>query len=314
MDRILVNDPTMGTFAVSVPDALPCVGTAPVNWNNRDLPDWGTPLPFPAILDAMVAAGYTGTEYGAEFPTDPEELRASLAPRGLRLSGAYQWLHFRDDARLEGERRALERLLATLAATGCADLIVADAMTPERISLAGHVPLDGSAGLNDSEWSLLGRNLTSVAVQAAAWGIRTHYHNHVGSFVETPSEVDRLLHGLDFPTVDLCFDTGHYAYGGGDPTAFVAEHHDRIGYLHLKDVCPTALMAAREQRWSFLEALRHCIFCEFGDGIVDIPLVVDTLRTSGYVGWIVVEQDTSSRPPTESAAASRQYLREQCGI
>ncbi len=314
MDRGLVNDPSPGTFAVSLPNAAPCVGTAPINWNNGDLPDWRTPIPFPAILDEMVAAGYAGTEYGAEFPSDPVALQAALAPRGLRLSGCYQWLHLRDQARLDIERADLDHLLATLAAVGCADLIVADAMTPERIALAGHVPPDGRAGLKDDEWQLLARNAMAVARQAARWGIRAHFHNHVGSFVETPSELDRLLSCLDPATIDLCFDTGHFAYGGGDPTAFVAEHHDRIGYLHLKDVCPTALAAARAQGWSFLEALRHCIFCEFGDGIVDIPLVVDTLRASGYDGWIVVEQDTSARPPSESASASRRYLRDLCGI
>ncbi len=314
MEKCLVNNPTPGIFTVSLPGAMPCVGTAPINWNNGDLPDWRAPVPFPAILDEMVEAGYTGTEFGAEFPSDPAALHAALAPRGLRLSGAYQWLRLRNDDRLESERADLERLLATLAAVRCVDLIVADAMTPERIALAGHVPQDGSAGLKDDEWRRLARNVTSVARQAAGWGIRTHYHNHVGTFVETPSELDRLLSWLDPATIDLCFDTGHYAYGGGDPTAFVAAHHDRIGYLHLKDVCPTALAEAREQGWTFLEALRHCIFCEFGDGIVDIPLVVDTLRTSGYAGWIVVEQDTSARPPSESAAASRRYLRELCGI
>ncbi len=314
MEHSRVNEPTLGPLTVSFPTAVPCVGTAPVNWNNRDLPDWRTPTKFPAILDEMVAAGYEGTEYGAEFPSDPAELLASLAPRGLRLSGAYQWLHLQDNDRLERELADLEHLLATLAAVGSTDLVIADVMTPERIGLAGHVPSDGRAGLQDADWHRLACNAAAVARQAAGWGIRTHYHNHVGTYVETPSELDRLLNCLDFSTVDLCFDTGHYAYGGGDPTTFIAEHHDRIGYLHLKDVCPLALAEARERGWSFLDALRHCIFCEFGDGIVDIPLVVETLRASGYGGWIVVEQDTSGRPSTESATASRRFLREQCGI
>ena len=314
MNRSVAKHPVEGTFAVSPTTVSPCVGTAPVNWNNSDLVNWRPPTPFPALLDEMVSAGYAGTEYGSGFPTEPGELGAALAPRHLRLSGAYQWLHLRDDGQLERERADLARLLGTLAAVGCTDLIVADAMTPERVGIAGQVPPDDSAGLNDGEWAVLARNVTVVARQTLEWGIRTHYHNHVGTFVETPSELSRLLSSLDSSIIDLCFDTGHYAYGGGDPTEFIAEHHERIGYLHLKDVSPLVLAKARQERWSFLDALRHCIFCEFGEGMVDIPLIVDRLRTSRYGGWIVVEQDTSARPPTESAAASRRFLRDQCGI
>ena len=314
MERGFVHHPSLGSFTTTIPGALPCVGTAPINWNNGDLANWLPATAFPALLDEMAAAGYAGTEYGAEFPSDPNELRAALASRDLQLSGAYQWLHFRDESRLSSERIDLDRLLASLAAVGCGHLIVADAMTPERMALAGHIPADGSASLNDTDWDLLARSLTLVARQAASWGLRTHYHNHVGTFVETPAEVARLLDCLDGSDVDLCFDTGHYAYGGGDPTRFVAEHGDRIGYLHLKDVCPVALAEARQRQWSFHDALRHCIFCEFGDGIVDIPAIVSTLRDADYGGWIVVEQDTSRRPPSESALTSRRYLRERCGI
>jgi inosose dehydratase len=71
---------------------------------------------------------------------------------------------------------------------------------------------------------------------------------------------------------------------------------------------------ARAQGWSFLEALRHIIFCEFGAGIVDIPRVIDVLKANDYAGWVIVEQDTSARDSTESAKASRAYLRRVSGI
>jgi len=294
--------------------ATPLVGTAPVNWNNDDLPGWRTPVPFLAMLDEMAAAGYEGTEFGADFFRDIAQLRSELGQRQLRLAGSYQWLHLRDHEILEQEMVALSDTLEILVGCGSRDLIVADAMSPHRIAIAGQVPADGNAGLDDDGWNLLSSGLRLVSEQATAQGVQVHYHNHVGTYVETPAEVDRLLLETTGDDLDLCFDTGHFAYGGGDPTAFILEHRDRIGYLHLKDVSETVLEEAKRQRWSFLDALRQIIFCEFGEGIVDIPQVIAALRSGGYSGWVIVEQDTSSRPSTESSTASRAFLRNRCGL
>lgn len=294
--------------------ALPRVGTTPINWNNADLPDLAPEVPFPAILDEMVAAGYAGTELGANFPADPDSLRGALKVRGLALCGAYQWLHLLDDAALAAELGHLDRLAELLASSECPNVNVADALSAKRIALAGRVPRDGSAGLADAQWLKLGRNVEAVARRLASRGIRLRYHNHVGSYVETPDEVARLLAITDPDLVDLCFDTGHYAYGGGDPAEFVVEWHHRIGYLHLKDVDPVVLARVRGEGQGFLDALRSYVFCELGAGAVDVARVVKSLLALGYSGWMVLEQDTSRRPATVSARASRQYLRRCCAL
>ena len=277
-------------------------------------PDGVRPCHFRHILNEMAAAGYAGTEYNPMFGSDAEQLNAELSARNLRLAGSYQWLHLRDHETLDQEMVGLQTTIGMLVACGSSDLIVADAMSPHRIALAGHVPPDGSAGLSDDDWSLLAAGLRLVCEQATASGVRVHYHNHVGTYVETPAEVDRFLEETAGDDLDLCFDTGHYAYGGGDPTAFALKHGAKIGYLHLKDVSASVLAEARSQGWSFLDALRHIIFCEFGEGIVDIPRVIDVLKANEYAGWVIVEQDTSARDSTESAKASRAYLRRTSGI
>ncbi len=294
--------------------AGPVVATAPVNWNNVDLDGWSPPRSFPALLDEMVAAGYEATEYGGNFPSDADVLGAELSLRGMRLCGAYQGLPLLDDGAMSARRSALEALLDLLAAVGCRDLIVAFALTPERKAIAGRVPGDGSAGLSEAQWRTAARNLGVLGEAARGRGLRAHFHNHVGSYVETPAEIDRLLDLLDPDSMDLCFDCGHHAFGGGDPVAFVARHARRIGYLHLKDVDPVVLDRARERRLGFLGALREFVFCELGEGMVDVPALTRTLIDNGYRGWIVVEQDTTPRHPTESARANREYLRACCAL
>jgi inosose dehydratase len=290
------------------------VGTAPVNWNNSDLPDWRTPTPFPRILDEMAAAGYEGTEHDRQFPDDPATLRAALAERGLTLCASYQWLRFSHETGIEDDLAKIDAILEMLVAVGCETLVVADAMTAERIALAGRVPSDGSGGLAGAGWRRLGENLSRVVERAAAAGVKICYHNHVGSYVESPGECARLVELLPATGASLCFDTGHYAYGGGDPTSFVRDCSQLIGHLHLKDVDPDILAQARTAGWSFRDALRRIVFCPFGGGMVDIPAIVHALQAAGFDGWVVVEQDTCESDPTERAAAHREYLRSCCGI
>lgn len=290
------------------------VGTAPVNWNNSDVPDWREPTPFPRILDEMASAGYAGTEHDRQFPDDPAVLQAALTARGLRLCASYQWIHLSAKMGILDDLAALDPILDMLTAMGCETLVVADAMTPARIAHAGRVPPGGSLGLSSSGWQRLADNLTRVTERASARGIRTCYHNHVGSYVENPEECATLIDILPNTGAALCFDTGHYAYGGGDPTAFVRDHSKLIGHLHLKDVDPHVLARARSEGWSFVEALRHVIFSPFGSGSVDIPAIIAALQTTHFDGWVVVEQDTCQGDPTEGATANREYLRRCCGI
>jgi inosose dehydratase len=313
MDQVKASSAQSPTLNPKRPQTAVGVGTAPVNWNNDDLPNWRPQIPLEAMLDAMASAGYSGTEYGAGFPRDVGELRAELEPRSLQLCGSYQWLHFQHPTVFALELIDLDNVFRALSGLNCHNLIVASAMTPERIAIAGQVPADGKSGLPASGWTAMANGLEKVRDRAEAWNIRVHYHNHVGSHVESPDEVEHLVSILP-SGVDLCFDTGHYAFGGGDPLSFVRNHSNSIGYVHLKDVDKTVLNQARDQHLGFLNALRLYVFSELGKGGVDIGAVVSTLQSSGYVGWIIVEQDTCEGDPTETAKRNRDYLRSTCGI
>jgi inosose dehydratase len=285
------------------------IATAPVNWNNDDLTDWRTPVAFEELLRFMRHAGYTATEYGSNFPTTVEALRIALNRLDMSLCGAFQWLPLRDDVKLTDTLKQLSPKLALLQECGCHDLVIADMLVPERVQMAGQVPADGSASLDQQGFERIAAGAGRAAALASEAGIRVHYHNHVGTYVETPAEVDRLLPVLEPQGLDLCFDTGHYAYGGGNPAGFVAAHAPLIGYLHLKDVDGRMLAEAKERHWSFLEALRHIVFAPFGSGVVDIPGIIATLQQSEFAGWIVVEQDTCADDPTETARHNLDYLR-----
>lgn len=284
------------------------IATCPVNWNNNDIPGFKPITPFPEILDRMHDDGYCATEYDASFGSDSAQVLDQLRSHELLLTGSYQWVDFLthgDDATAYEELRPTLALLVDL---GCQNLIVSDSLRPHRVALAGRVPSDGSESLDDASYARIAGGIKAVAGIAAEYGIKVHYHNHVGSWIEAPHEVAALVAHLDTSSADLCFDTGHYAYGGGNPAQFIQENIDKIGYLHLKDVDTDAVAAARARKLTFLEALRECVFSPIGMGSADIPAILTVLVENDFDGWIVVEQDTCVGDPTETARQNLAFI------
>ncbi len=281
------------------------IATAVVNWNTPDIPDIFPWMPYAEALDHMVEAGYDATEWGPSMPTDPGELGEALGSRGLDLVGAFVGLGFRDPDQLEPE---IERALAIarfLTANGGTVLVAAEAGDDRRRGEAGHV--NEAAGLTDGQWRNLGRGLDELARRLQPLGMTLAFHNHVGTYVETPAETARLLDETDPALVGWCLDIGHLAFGGGNAVDLLPSYAGRVRHVHVKDVDGEILARARAEGWSFGKALASYIFPPLGQGVARIPEVVEALQGVGYDGWYVIEQDTAP-DPTATATANRRYL------
>jgi inosose dehydratase len=168
-------------------------------------------------------------------------------------------------------------------------------------------------GLAADQWHTYTAGAEKVACAVRdETGLRTVFHHHCAGFVETPAEVQTFLDLTDPDLLGLCFDTGHYRFGGGDPVAGLRRHTGRIWHVHFKDCQPEIAARSRQERWDYLKALHHGVFCELGKGDVDFPAVLAALHEIGYEGWIVVEQDVlpGMGRPKESARRNRRYLSE----
>lgn len=275
---------------------------------------WSPPFPYTTFLDELQGAGYSGTELGpyGYLPTDPAVLRAELDRRSLTLTSAFVPLRLKDTQLDLAPAREVAELLQAL---GARYLVLADALWPEREAVAGRVQ-ETDLRFTARDWDAAAGNLRKASELAAGFGLRCVFHHHAGTYIETPEECARLLELTD---LGLCLDTGHYAYGGGDPVQAVETLGRRIEYLHFKDVSAPHLEYVRRRQLDFLDAVRHGVFCPLGDGVVRFPALLDALRRIDYDGWAVVEQDvdatdTSASPPADSARASREYLRSQLGL
>jgi inosose dehydratase len=190
-------------------------------------------------------------------------------------------------------------------------IILADdnATDPVRTNNAGRVTPE--MGLAADQWHTYTAGAEKVACAVRdETGLHTVFHHHCAGFVETPAEVQTFLDLTDPELIGLCFDTGHYRFGGGDPVAGLRQHAGRIWHVHFKDCQPEIAARSRQERWDYLKALHHGVFCELGKGDVDFPAVLAALREIGYEGWIVVEQDVlpGMGRPKESARRNRVYL------
>jgi inosose dehydratase len=165
--------------------------------------------------------------------------------------------------------------------------------------------------MDEATWKVFAAGATSVARAVKdETGLRTVFHHHIGTWVETPGETRRLMEMTDPNLLGLCFDTGHCQFGGGDPVQMVTDYAARIWHVHFKDCSPEIAARSRVEEWDGVTAVGHGVFCELGKGGVRFPAVRDALAKIGYDGWIVVEQDVlpGMGAPKESARRNRDYL------
>lgn len=289
------------------------IGTASVNWSYDPHYTWVTPPPFDQMLDEMAASGYEGTEISYHFPTDVNLLRADLARRNLRAASTYLGVDLLDPATHEAEVARAEPVADRLQALGCDVLILADHTTPRRLEIAGRVNPDGSDGLSDAQWQAVAAGFNRIGEMLRRRGMRGVVHPHVGTYVETRAEIDRLCDMTDPALVGLCPDTGHLAYGGSDPESVFADYAPRIWYVHLKDIDADKLARVRAERLDFPSAVKLGAFVPLGQGMIDMGRIFGALSAVSYDGWVIVEQDAPAEP-LEAAMQSRAFLREQWGV
>ncbi|MCB9452841.1 MAG: TIM barrel protein [Anaerolineaceae bacterium] len=292
------------------------VANAPCSWGVIEGIE-GERYDYVRVLNEIAATGYAGTELGdwGFMPTDPAALRGELASRKLDLLASWVSVKLHDASQHEQSAADCVRtakLLAEVGGPGCFIVLGNDPYAdPIRTKHAGRVTPE--LGMSDAQWAVFAKGANYVAQRVMdATGLRTVFHHHIGTWVETPAETARFLDMTNPEIVGLVFDTGHWSFAGGDEVAGLKKHADRVWHVHFKDHEPNVARQSREQEWDGPTSVGHGIFPELGQGDVDFPAVLATLKAMGYDGWIVVEQDVlpGMGRPKESAQRNRDYLRQ----
>jgi inosose dehydratase len=291
------------------------IANAPCSWGVLEFDGMERSAPCAQVLDEIAATGYAGTELGdwGFMPTNPAALSEELSSRALSLLGAFVPVRLADASTHQAGIETAVRTARLLAATGEAPLVVlADDCATDRVRVARAGRVIRADSLSGEAWTTFARGCDNIARAVRdETGLRTVFHPHGASFVETPWEVDEVMQRTDPRLVGLCLDTGHLMLGGGDPIEIYRRYADRVWHVHFKDFEPRVFERARGESWDYFQAMQHGIFCELGRGAVDFAGMLRELRGHRYDDWIVVEQDVlpGLGSPAESARRNRDFLR-----
>lgn len=276
------------------------IGINPISWCNDDLPSLGGETTLDTILREGSEIGYQGFELGNKFPRTATELKAVLVPYGVEcVSGWYSG--YLAERSAEEEIAAVEGHLRLLVESGCQVMVYGEVGGSIQGQI-GTALYKRPTFTSEEAWQQYAAKLNIFAAHLASRGIKLAYHHHMGAFVETPADVDKLM-ALTGPDVGLLFDTGHMYFAGGDPLTELNKHIDRVVHVHCKDVRAEVLRRARNGSWSFLQSVLNGAFTVPGDGDIQFGPILARLAQHGYQGWLVVEaeQDPTIAPSYEYA-------------
>lgn len=290
------------------------LGIAPIAWTNDDMPELGAENTFEQTISEMALAGFTGTEIGNKYPKEPKILERYLTIRGLSVASAW-FSSFLTTEPYEKTAESFIKHRDFLSEMGAKVIVVSE----QGHSIQGKMdtPLfEKKPIFTEKEWQSLTKGLELLGELASEKNMMLVYHHHMGTGVQTSTDIKKLMEQTDPTKVSLLFDTGHLVFSGEDPLMIYDLYKERIKHIHLKDIRKEVAGKVKDERQSFLAGVKEGVFTVPGDGMIDFEPIMSVICQSNYEGWIVVEaeQDPAKANPFEYAVKAREYIKKISGI
>ena len=236
-------------------------------------------------LDAIAAIARAGFERVEifdgmllKYEDDDTVLRDKMQQSGVELTGVYSAGSFIYDEILEEEYYKISRTMKIASRLGARNLVLG----------GGALRYDG---IREEDYEKLARALDHLADMAEEMGMIASYHPHMGSLVETPAQIDKIM---ELSKISLCPDCGHVKRGGGDPYQVTKKYIDRIKYFHLKG------------------AEEDGTFCGLKKGVIDFDPIMELLVSRPEIE-LCVEDDGTRADPEQEALETAEYLKTWVG-
>ncbi|MCP9207439.1 sugar phosphate isomerase/epimerase family protein [Streptomyces sp. NEAU-Y11] len=290
------------------------VGSAPDSWGVW-FPDDEQQVPWQRFLDEVAEAGYSWIELGpyGYLPTDPARLTEETTRRGLTVSAGtvFTSLHRGPDV-WDATWAHVSQVAELTRAMNAGHLVVIPSFWRDDKTAEIIEPRE----LTAEQWRHLSTGMERLGREVReAYGLEIVVHPHADTHIDTEENVARFLDATDSDLVNLCLDTGHYAYCGGDSVKLIETYGERIGYLHLKQVDPEILADVVKNGVPFGPAVQRGVMCEPPDGVPALEPVLAAAQKLDVDLFAIVEQDMYPCPPDQPfpiAERTRRFLR-SCG-
>lgn len=259
-----------------------------------------SPTTVRAAVAGIAEAGFTAMHADVPSGMSAAEYRTLLSDHGVQPAPGYFGAYFDCSSdEVPALLDAAKRHAATQAELGLTEVFLASHLNPARIA---HPAIGADFAADRLE--LVIERVGATAAAITSQGVTPCFHPHVGSWIESVSEVRTLLDSVGPSTLSFGPDTGHLYWGGTDPAKIVADFADRVGAIHLKDVHRAAADKARESGADYGEATYgDHVWTEPGRGDVDFAAFFAALPDA-FDGWFVVEVDVPDLPSKEESTQS----------
>jgi len=242
---------------------------------------------LPDILNIVKPAGFAGIESEpgmlGSYYDDPSTLKDLLAQYNLQLGAIAFVCNWVNPDETEQERSEAERVFSYAKSFPGAHLVLVQAPGIDR------------SNLRQRQQNLISC-VNAIAARAVDHCLSCSYHPNSpdGSVIRIEADYKILLDALDSSLVGFAPDTGHIARGGMDVVKIFKMYRTLIKHVHFKDMTTSG-------GWTAM-----------GAGIIDFPAIVTMLKDTGYVGWIMIEEESPEAEVDPNAATTKngEYLRQ----
>ena len=152
----------------------------------------------------------------------------------------------------------------------------------------GHRPKERTTTRQfDLDLPLVAEVCGEVADYAARYGIVTNLENH-GRHFQGSERVHRLVDAVARPNFRCVVDVGNFCAVDEDPVPAVMNNLDIASMFHFKDNYIRDRVPDPEN-WSVSKHGRYLHGAIVGYGDIDLPRIVDLIRSSGFDGFVSLE-------------------------
>ncbi|WP_077328949.1 sugar phosphate isomerase/epimerase family protein [Virgibacillus siamensis] len=265
---------------------------------------WGEELlkGFKEASELGYHACETFTHLAMQYEDKIDEFQMLLDKYDFELSALYGGGNFTDESK---RQYIIERnvKVAKFLAANRSNCIVFGPGGPRK---------EGGSTRKDLE--IAAETINEAAKRCHELGVKACLHPHINTEIENEFELDTIMELTDPKHVFFCPDTAHLKKAGMDPLDVIKRYHDRIAYVHLKDISPEEADADTFPILSGNEALP--IFCELGLGTLNDELksIVAYLKEVNYDGWVTVEIDKTTSTPYNSLKICREFVEDKLDL
>ncbi|MEJ7839942.1 MAG: sugar phosphate isomerase/epimerase [Thermomicrobiales bacterium] len=260
---------------------------------------WGIPADVVVAYGETAQLGYQSFETFAqtilEWNEKPGGYKGLVERFGIPTSAAYCYKEWVDPSKAAADIESAKREADATRAIGATTLVLQ----------AGSRP---AGGPDAATLGRLGEALNTIGAYCREIVLLTSLHPHTGTAIETGDEIDTIMDVTDPALVGFAPDTGQIAKGGSDIVEVLRKHLGRTEHVHLKDWNGTF---DRDPDGKEIDRSGYANYEPVGNGMLDMPGIMEVLRGTDPGIWINVELDGTSRAPRsayDAAKMSRDYL------